>query len=174
MMQATTADLYDAHPQTVRVCDLQFRSFGKRMRFFGQCATLRTYENHLPILRALKANGAGRVLVIDGGGSLRVGLVGDRIAGIAVENNWAGIVIFGAIRDSTAVNQLDIGIKALGATARRGWKDTMDAQDGPVEFGSVQFLPGSWVYADEDSVIVSPVELELEVQPVGEILTVQK
>ncbi|RUM96705.1 ribonuclease E inhibitor RraA [Pseudaminobacter arsenicus] len=167
-MQATTADLYDAHPQAVEVCDLQFRSFGRRMRFFGQCATLRTYENHLPILQALKANGTGRLLVVDGGGSLRVGLVGDRIAGIAVENNWAGIVIFGAIRDSTAVNQLDIGIKALGATARRGWKDTTEALEGPVEFGSVQFQPGSWIYADEDSVIVSPVELSLETPLVDE------
>ena len=167
-MLATTADLYDAHPENVRVCDLQFRSFGKRKRFHGQCAPIRTHENHLPVLEALQADGRGRVLVVDGGGSLRVGVLGDRIAGVAAANGWAGIVVHGAIRDSVAIDQLDVGVKALGATARRGWEKTAESAQGPVQFGSVRFAPGFWIYADEDSVIVSPVELDADARAADE------
>jgi regulator of ribonuclease activity A len=169
-MLATTADLYDAHSKTVQVCDLQFRSFGKRKRFHGPCVPIRTYENHLPVLEALRADGLGRVLVVDGGGSLRVGLLGDRIAGVAVDRGWAGIVVFGAIRDTVAVDQLDIGVKALGATAQRGWEKTAEPAQGPVEFGSVCFAPGAWIYADEDSVIASPEQLDADARASGEAL----
>jgi regulator of ribonuclease activity A len=167
-MLATTADLYDAHPETVQVCELQFRSFGKRKRFHGRCVPIRTHENHLPVLETLCADGRGRVLVVDGGGSLRVGLLGDRIAGMAAKNGWAGIVVYGAIRDSVAVDQLDIGVKALGATARRGWEKTGEPAQGPVEFGSVRFPADAWVYADEDSVLLSTDELDANAPAVSE------
>lgn len=161
-MMATTADLYDHYHQTVQVCELQFRSFGRRNRFFGPCATVATYEDHLPVLNAVKADGGGRVLIVEGGGSLKVGVLGDRIAGVAVQNNWAGIVIHGAIRDTSAIDQLDIGVKALGATARRGWDPVSRTGNGTIGFGAVQFSPGHWIYADEDCVLVSPHELDLE------------
>ena len=158
----TTADLYDHYHQALYVCELQFRSFGRRTRFFGPCTTVWTYENHLPVLDAVKADGKGRVLVVDGGGSLKVGVMGDRIASVAVKNNWAGIVIHGAVRDTSAIDQLDIGVKALGATARRGWNPVSGSGNGVVSFGSAQFSAGQWVYADEDCVLVSPNELDFE------------
>ncbi len=68
-MPAMTADLYDAYPEIVQICELQFRSFGKRKRFHGQCVPIRIFENHLPVLAALRSGGIGRVLVVDGGGS---------------------------------------------------------------------------------------------------------
>ncbi|WP_395446631.1 ribonuclease E activity regulator RraA (plasmid) [Aminobacter sp. UC22_36] len=162
MMMVTTADLYDHYHQTLHVCELQFRSFGRRKRFFGQCATVWTHEDHLPVLNALKTDGGGKVLVVDGGGSLKVGVMGDRIAGVAVENNWAGVVIYGAVRDTSAINQLDIGVKALGATARRGWSPVSGVGNGVINFGGALFSPGQWVYADEDCVLVSPNELDFE------------
>lgn len=161
-MKVTTADLYDHYHQALHVCELQFRSFGGRMRFYGQCATVRTYEDHLPVLNAVKSDGKGRVLVVDGGGSLNVGVMGDRIASVAVENNWAGVVIYGAIRDTSAIGQLDIGVKALGATARRGWTPVSGSANCAVNFGSIQFIPGQWVYADEDCVLVSPDALDFK------------
>ncbi len=87
---------------------------------------------------------------------------------MAADNGWAGIVIFGAIRDTVAVDQLNIGVKALGATARRGWEKTDAPAQGPVEFGSTRFPPDSWIYADEDSVIVSPDELGVCLQQANE------
>ncbi|BBD41064.1 4-hydroxy-4-methyl-2-oxoglutarate aldolase (plasmid) [Aminobacter sp. Y103A] len=161
-MMGTTADLYDHYHQNLHVCELQFRSFGRRKRFYGQCATVWTHEDHLPVLNALKAEGHGRVLVVDGGGSLKVGVLGDRIAGVAVQNNWAGIVLYGAVRDTCAINQLEIGVKALGATARRGWNPVSGVGNGVINFGGALFSPGQWVYADEDCVLVSPNELDFE------------
>lgn len=164
-MEIVTADLYDAHHQTVGVCALQFRSFGKKRAFFGPCATVATFEDHTPVLEALSGPGDGRVLVVDGQGSLRIGLMGDRLAGIGVKNGWAGVVVNGAIRDSLGIDALDIGVKALGATPRRGWSAGPSMLDIPLGFGGVVFTPGAWIYADVDGVLVSPAELSPAPEP---------
>lgn len=155
----STADLFDAHPDLVRVCDAQFRSFGRHEGFAGACSTVSTFEDHRPVLAAVESEGHGRVLVVDGQGSLRVGLMGDRLAGIAARNGWRGVVIYGAIRDSAGIDALDIGVKALGTTARRSAAPAQATRDAPVRFGAVTFSPGDWVYADRDCVIVSGVPL---------------
>ncbi len=154
-----TADLYDLHHETLRVCDLQFRSFGKFESFYGPCLTLATFEDHTPVLRALETEGRGRILVIDGQGSLRVGLMGDRLAEIGVQNGWRGVVINGAIRDSKGIEALSLGVKALGTTARRGWTKGPSTQGEPLSFGDATFATGDWVYADRDCVIVAAEEL---------------
>lgn len=150
-----TADLYDSHPDAVQVVELQFRPFGKRLSFSGPCATVRTFEDHLPVLKALEREGLGRVLVVDGAGSLRVGVMGDHLAGLGASNGWNGVIIHGAIRDSAAINALDIGVKALGVTARRSWTSSDAEWDVPLEFGGVRITPGDWIYSDVDAVLVS-------------------
>ncbi|MFZ1337491.1 MAG: ribonuclease E activity regulator RraA [Paracoccaceae bacterium] len=157
-----TADLYDLHHHGLRVCELQFRSFGRAHSFFGPCLTVTTFEDHTPVLRALEGDGAGRVLVVDGQGSMRVGLMGDRLAGIGQRNGWRGVVINGVIRDSAGIDGLDLGVRALGTTARRGWVPGPAGQGGPVTFGGVTFVPGDWVYADRDCVIVAAEALPLD------------
>ena len=164
-MEIVTADLYDAYHESVEVCALQFRSFGKRGSFFGPCTTVACFEDHTPVLNTLSEPGDDRVLVVDGQGSLRIGLMGDRLAEIGVRNGWAGVVINGAIRDSFGIDALDIGVKAMGTTARRGWSPGSFERDVPLGFGGVSFTPGDWVYADIDSVLVSPSELSLETEP---------
>ena len=154
-----TADLYDAHHDRLSVCELQFRSFGQIASFCGPCLTLATFEDHTPVLRALEADGRGRVLVVDGKGSLRIGLMGDRLAAIGAENGWRGIVINGAIRDSVGIDALPIGVRALGTTARRGWSPANATQGEPVRFGGVTFATGDWVYTDRDCVIVAAEDL---------------
>ncbi|MGN6487113.1 MAG: ribonuclease E activity regulator RraA [Devosia sp.] len=161
MSDIVTADIYDVHHDALEVCELQFRSFGQRRSFFGPCTTLATFEDHLPVLEALSEPGRNRVLVVDGKGSLRIGLMGDRLAEIGANNGWAGLVINGVIRDSPGIDRLGIGVKALGTTARRGWTQGASERDLPLLLGNAKFSPGDWVYADPDCVIVSRIELDL-------------
>ena len=154
-MPLSTAEIHDAHPDEVAVCDAQFRSFGRRLEFAGPCATLKCHEDHRRARALVEEPGEGRVLVIDAGGSLRIGLMGDTMAALAAKNGWAGAVIYGAVRDTAAIDALDFGVKALGTTARRSNADRGGQVGEPVAFGGVTFRPGDWVYADRDAVIVS-------------------
>jgi regulator of ribonuclease activity A len=150
----TTADLVDAHEE-LQSCDLQFRSFGSSTRFSGAISTVRCRHDNALVKDVLSRPAAGRVLVIDGDGSMHCALVGDVIAGLAVANGWAGIVVHGAIRDSAAMAMLDIGIRALGTNPRKSAKTGEGEVDLPVEFGGAVFTPGDYLYADEDGIVVS-------------------
>jgi regulator of ribonuclease activity A len=149
-----TADLVDAHEE-LQSCDLQFRNFGKLARFSGAISTVRCRHDNALVKRVLSRPGAGRVLVVDGGGSMHCALVGDVIAGMAVANSWAGLVVHGAIRDAAAMATLELGVKALGTNPRKSAKTGEGEIDVPVEFGGVVFAPGDYLYSDEDGIVVS-------------------
>lgn len=151
-----TADLCDAHGEAARVLTLPLRDLGGRLRFAGPIATLRVHEDNALVRAALEAPGAGRVLVIDGGGSVRTALVGDQLAALAVQNGWAGIVVHGAIRDAEAIGALDLGVKAMTTCPRKSAKNGWGERDVPVTFGGVTFTPGEWLAADADGVVVLP------------------
>jgi len=155
-MSFSTADLVDEHAVVVGSCELQFRQFGGRTRFSGQIRTVRSIEDNALLKQTLSTAGNGSVLVIDGGGSLRSALVGDIIAGLGVKNGWAGLIVWGVVRDTAALSKLDIGIKALGSNPWKSSKNGTGQVDVPVSFGSVTFNPGDWLYSDEDGVLVSP------------------
>jgi regulator of ribonuclease activity A len=157
-MSLATADLVDANG-TLTSCDLQLRSFGKSPRFHGVIRTVRCHQDNALIKRVLSEPGAGRVLVVDGGGSLHCALVGDVLAGAGLANGWAGLVLHGAIRDSAAIGQLELGVKALGTNPRRSAKTGDGEVDVPVSFGGVLFSPGHHLYSDEDGIVVSPTAL---------------
>lgn len=156
-----TADLYDAHHAELAVVDIQFRCFGRVATFFGPCATLRTYHDHTPVRDMLARPGEGRVLVVDGHGSLTVGVMGDRLAESGVRNGWRGVVIAGAIRDSAGIDALEIGVRALGTTARRGWEPGLATLGQPLHLGGAAIREGDWIYADRDCVLVARRELPL-------------
>lgn len=149
-----TADLIDAHEQ-LQSCDLQFRSFGGSAHFFGMISTVRCRHDNALLKSVLSQPGSGRVLVVDGDGSMHCALVGDMIAGMAAANGWAGVVINGAIRDTLAMAKLDLGVKALGTNPRRSAKAGEGEVDVPVEFGGAVFSPGYWLYGDEDGIVIS-------------------
>lgn len=156
-MDWTTADLYDANEGgAVQVAEGRFLAFGRRRRFAGPIATVKVHEDNPLVKQALKTAGKGRVLVVDGGGSMRSALIGDLLAGSGVEKGWAGIVVHGCIRDSAAIDALDIGVRCLGTTPRRSSKHGFGERDVPVSFAGVRFEPGAWLYADEDGILVSP------------------
>jgi regulator of ribonuclease activity A len=150
-----TADLYDAHPDKMQVLDAQFRSFGKWRAFMGPVATVHTFENHYPVKMFVEEPGEGRVLLVDGEGSLRCGLMGDRLAETAMRNGWAGVIILGAVRDSKGIDALDFGVKALGTTARRAAESIPGERQVTVTVAGAIIQPKDWIYADEDAVLVS-------------------
>lgn len=154
-MDILTTDLCDANEGRVRVCAPMFRSFGGRSSFHGQIATLKLFEDNSLVRSALETPGNGRVLVVDGGGSMRCALVGDQLALLGVKNGWAGVVVYGCIRDSKAISAMEIGVFALGTHPMKTVKKGVGDSDVPVSFGGITFTPGEYLYADEDGVIVS-------------------
>jgi regulator of ribonuclease activity A len=159
-MTFTTADLMDAH-EHLQSCDVQFRSFGRSPLFYGAISTVRCRHDNALLKGVLSQPGSGRILVVDGEGSLHCALVGDLIAGMAATNGWAGIVVYGAVRDSAAIAALNLGVKALGTNPRRSAKAGAGEVGVPVEFGGVVFTPGHWLYSDEDGIVVNPSALDI-------------
>jgi regulator of ribonuclease activity A len=154
-MNVATADLIDEYGAELASCETQFRSYGGRPRFCGPVATVRCLEDNALVKKVLATPGDGRVLVVDGAGSLRTALLGDVIAASAVAGGWAGVVINGAVRDVVALGALDLGVKALGSNPRKSAKDGAGDVDVPVTFGGVEFRPGAWLYGDEDGIVVA-------------------
>jgi regulator of ribonuclease activity A len=153
-MVRSTADLADEQGDGVHSCQTQFRNFGGRRVFEGRISTVRCFEDNVVLGSVLEQPGEGRVLVVDGGASLRVALLGDRIAGIAAAAGWQGIVINGAVRDVAVLATLDIGVKALGSNPRRSAKTGAGSAGIAVTFGEVTFAPGEHLVADDDGIIV--------------------
>jgi regulator of ribonuclease activity A len=149
-----TADLLDAHGDAAAVCALDLRQYGGVRAFAGEIATIRCHEDNVLVRRRVSEPGGGRVLVVDGGGSTRLALVGDNIAGIARDSGWAGLVIFGAVRDAATLATLAIGVRALATHPRASRKDGGGQVDVPVSFGGVTFRPGAYLAADDDGVVV--------------------
>lgn len=139
---------------------MQFLQLGKRAVFNGPIRTVKTSEDNELIKRVLSEPGKGQVLVIDGGGSLRTALVGDRLAALAAANGWAGLVVVGAVRDVAALKEIDIGIKALGSNPWKSSKNGFGLVDVPLHFGNASFQPGQWLYSDQDGLLISKDELQ--------------
>jgi regulator of ribonuclease activity A len=154
-MTIATADLYDEHGDRLDSCDLQLLQYGGRRAFAGTIVTVRCHEDNALLRSVLREPGDGRVLVVDGGGSLHTALMGDVIAGTAAANGWAGIVINGAVRDVTALRELGLGIKARGSNPRRSGKQGTGERDVPVTFGGVTFHPGAELFSDDDGILVT-------------------
>jgi regulator of ribonuclease activity A len=151
-----TADLADAHPGTVHAVLAVFTDFGGVRKFHGPIATLRVDEDYRPVLRELQQPGHGRVLVVDGGGSLHRAILGERLLHTAARNGWAGVVINGAVRDTAQTREIPIGLRALGVIPQRGESGEPDHADQPVTFAGASFVPGEWLWADADGIVVGP------------------
>ena len=158
-MSFLTTDLYDANEGRVAVVEPMFRAYGGRARFAGQVVTLKVYEDNTRVREVLAEPGQGKILVVDGGGSKRCALLGDQIAELAVKNGWEGVVIYGCIRDSVAINALDIGVRALDTNPKKTVKRNEGQRDLVLAFGAVEFVPGHWLYVDEDGLLLSATPL---------------
>jgi regulator of ribonuclease activity A len=150
-----TADLCDDHADQVQVCEPMFHAYGGRRSYYGPISTIRCLEDNSLVKEAIESPGHGRVLVVDGGGSRRRALLGDKLGLTAVRNGWAGVIVHGCIRDSAELGRMDLGIRALGTIPLRGEKRGEGERDVPVRFAGVTFRPGEHVYVDEDGIITS-------------------
>jgi regulator of ribonuclease activity A len=152
-------DLCDNHPNDVHIVEPIFRDFGGVTDFHGAIATLKVFEDNSLVRDALEQPGFHRVLVVDGGGSLRCALLGGNLAALAEKNGWSGVIVNGAVRDTRELSGARVGVKALAPHPKKSNKQGKGERDVPVTFGGVTFKPGEYVYADEDGIIVSAKEL---------------
>lgn len=151
----STADLCDAHEGAVQVLLAPWRDYGGRRAFCGEASTVRAFEDNSRVREAVHEPGRGRVLLVDGGGSLARAMLGDLLAAKAVENGWNGVIVLGAIRDSHAMAAMDLGVKALGTVPRKTERKGAGERDVVLSIGEVVLRPGQWIYADGDGVIVA-------------------
>jgi regulator of ribonuclease activity A len=151
-----TTDVCDEHPDA-QVCEPVLQAYGGSKAFSGPITTLKVFEDNTLIKQAVESPGEGRVLVVDGGGSMRCGLVGGNLAVSAATNGWAGIVVYGCIRDADELAEQPVGIRALAAFPRKSERGLHTGQAGrTVVFAGVVFREGEWLCADSDGVVVLP------------------
>jgi regulator of ribonuclease activity A len=160
MNPLSTCDLCDEHRndagERCRVLPPTFRDFGGRVRFHGSVSTVQCFEDNTSVREAVASPGQGRVLVVDGGGSLRRALLGGNLAATAEKNGWAGVVIHGAVRDLQELARCQIGIRALAAVPMATEKRHAGLSDVAVHIGGIWVRPGEWLVADEDGMVVLP------------------
>ena len=159
-MDISTCDLCDEHAAIVQVADPVFRSYGGIAAFHGPIATLKCLEDNSRVRELVEQDGHGRVLVVDGGGSLRCALLGDQLAAKALARGWRGIVIFGAVRDVEILGTLSLGIQALGVNPMKSVKNGAGEQGRALRFAGVHFVPGHYLYADRNGIVVAPTALK--------------
>lgn len=150
-----TADVCDALGDEVQPIPIAFKSFGGRADFAGPAVTLQTLDDNSVLKDLLKTAGEGRVIVVDGAGSTRTALMGGNLAADAASNGWAGILIYGCVRDLHELVAEDVGIMALGSCPRKSEKQGRGALDAVLAIGGVVIKPGYWIIADQDGVVVS-------------------
>ncbi len=155
----STSDLCDQHGDSIQVADPIFRHFTANQQFGGQAVTIKCFEDNSLVAEAVATPGDGRILVIDGGGSLRRSLLGDNLAKKAVDNGWAGIVVYGAIRDVQEIAPMNLGVMAIGSIPRKTEKRGEGQSNVPVTFAGVTVEPGDFIYADQTGVIVAQQKL---------------
>ncbi|MEC6832189.1 putative 4-hydroxy-4-methyl-2-oxoglutarate aldolase [Photobacterium toruni] len=162
-MKDLLPDLCDYYAEDVRLLPLTLRDYGCKTPFWGQIVTLRCFEDNSLVRNLLSIDGGGKVLFIDGHGSCRRALLGDQLALLAINNNWQGIVVNGAIRDVETLAQLPLGIKALAACPIKTDKRQMGEDNVVLNIADTLIYPNDYIYADLNGIILANKELDLNV-----------
>ncbi|KMV30540.1 ribonuclease E activity regulator RraA [Photobacterium swingsii] len=161
-MEYNTSELCDIYLDKVDVVEPMFSSYGGRSSFGGQVTTVKCFEDNALIHTVLEQEGAGRVLLIDGGGSLRRALIDAELAQLAADNEWEGIIVYGSVRHVDDLDELDLGIHALASIPVGADEQGVGEVDVAVNFGGVTFLPEDHIYADNTGVILSQDPLDID------------
>lgn len=155
MSTISTPDLCDEHEGKVRVLDAIFQNYGGLDSFYGEAVTIKCFEDNSIVKQLVDTAGEGRVIVMDGGGSLRRAILGDMLAEKAASNGWAGLVINGCIRDCDEIARIKLGVKAINTHPMKTEKRGLGDLNVPVSFAGQTIQPGNWVYSDNNGIIVS-------------------
>ena len=161
-MYIDTSELCDLYADQVDVVEPIFSSFGGVSAFYGKVTTIKCFENNGLIAEVLEENGKGRVLVVDGGGAVRRGLIDAELAQLAADNGWEGIIVYGAVRQIQQLENINLGIHALAPIPVSADESNIGESDIPVNFGGVTFFPEDYIYADLTGIILSQEPLDLE------------
>jgi regulator of ribonuclease activity A len=161
----STCDLYDDFLDAVRVIPPGLKNFGGRSAFHGEAVTIKCFEDNSRLVELVNSAGAGRVLMVDGGGSLRCAIMGDMLADAAAKNGWSGVVISGCVRDRQALAALPIGIMALGVTPRKSTRRGEGQRDLAISVLGTAVYPGDFVVADSDGCLVFPEGIQRPAKP---------
>ena len=158
-----TCDLCDDHKNDssgeFRVLPPVFKNFGGLAKFSGPVVTIKCFEDNSPVKAAVESPGDGRVLVVDGGASLRRALLGGKLGAAAADNGWAGVVVDGCVRDVAELALCHTGIRALAAMPLPTDRRQLGLRDVALQIQGVWIRPGDWLYADEDGIVVMPAPL---------------
>ena len=157
-----TSELCDLYADQVDVVEPIFSSFGGVSAFYGKVTTIKCFENNGLIAEVLEESGKGRVLVVDGGGAVRRGLIDAELAQLAADNGWEGIIVYGAVRQIQQLENINLGIHALAPISVSADESNIGESDIPVNFGGVTFFPEDYIYADLTGIILSQEPLDLE------------
>jgi len=161
-MDIITADLCDKHSATLKIAEpIGFNNYGGHAAFMGKIHTVKCFENNHFVRAALEHNGEGKVLVVDGGGSMRCALLGDMLGELAVKNKWNGVIVYGCIRDSAAMAKLPLGVKALNTHPLKSVKKNEGEENVTLHIAGIDFIPGEYLYSDGDGIVLSEKALEL-------------
>ena len=159
-MTLSTPDLCDKFEGEIATAQAQFTQYGKITAFGGLAETVKCFEDNSKVKQAVGEDGSGKVLVVDGGGSHRCALLGDMLAEKAISNGWAGIIIYGCIRDVDEINNMEIGVRALGSNPMKTDKLGAGQRNISIEFAGISVAPGSYIYADNNGIIVAGKKLQ--------------
>jgi len=148
-------DICDDFPENISVLDPLFDDYGQKQKFCGEIITIKCFEDNSLVKDAVATEGRGRVIVVDGGGSLRRALLGDLLAAKAAENGWQGLLINGCVRDVEILETIDLGVKALNCHPVKTDKKGVGKLNVAVSFAGVCFKPGHYLYADKNGIVVA-------------------
>lgn len=160
-MKFVTPDLCDAYPELVKAVEPGFANYGGVDSFGGEIVTVKCFEDNSKVKELVDEPGEGRVMVVDAGGSFRCAMLGDMLAEKAVKSGWAGIIMYGCVRDVDVLAELELGVQALGSHPMKSLKKGIGEVGIDVTFGGVTFKQGEYVYADNNGIITSPEPLEM-------------
>ncbi|MBB1312918.1 MULTISPECIES: putative 4-hydroxy-4-methyl-2-oxoglutarate aldolase [Aliivibrio] len=148
-------DICDQFEDSVQLIDVEFKDFGGRACFYGEIVTVRCYQDNSLVREVLQQNGKGKVLFIDGNGSCQKALLGDQVALLAVNNQWEGVIVYGAIRDVGEIRTMPLGVKALGTSPFKTEKRGAGEQQVSITVNTQVIPPGDYIYADLNGVLIS-------------------
>ncbi len=160
MSSLSTPDLCDQFPEQVSVLDPVYKSFGGNESFYGEVVTVKCFEDNSKVKQLVDTDGTGKVMVVDAGGSMRRACLGDMLAEKAQKNGWAGIIIYGCVRDVEILKTLNIGVQALGSHPMKTDKRDLGDINISLQFSGVTVAPGNYIYADLNGIIVAASQLQ--------------